>query len=230
MWSNILNHNRGSLKSVLTPRDKLLREGLVDLSSILRRYFRYGHHEAIITTIDMLGNANVAPMGVFLSNDYVVLRPYVSTRTYRNLTEVPEAVVNVTNDSVLFYKALYEKNSLRLRRARVVRVPIIDGPIDLYIECNVEKYFINNERATIYLKPLCVYEGPGSKIAFSRANSLLIEVLVYLTKISARVLDVNEVKDRIECFLSIIERLGSEELILIAKSIRSKLTLKDLRN
>ena len=186
---------------------------------------RYGIHEVLVTTLDRLGNPNVAPMGVALSNDLIILRPYINTKTFKNLTEVPEAVINITNDAIMFYRSLYDKTSITFSRAKKVRVPIIEGPIDLYVECIVNNYLISSDRATFYLKPVNIYKGRGSRLAFSRANALLIEILVYLTKVEAKALNPNEALPKIKDLLSTIERLGSYELLDIVKELKRRFAL-----
>ena len=57
--------------------------------------------ETIVTTLDEDGEANFAAMGVVWGEDRLVIRPYVATRTFRNLVRAREAVVNVTDDVLI---------------------------------------------------------------------------------------------------------------------------------
>ena len=70
--------------------------------------------ESIVTSVDSEGRVNIAPMGPSVragsleSGDGSVgflLRPFLSSRTYRNLLETRKAVIHVTDDSQLFAKA-----------------------------------------------------------------------------------------------------------------------------
>ncbi|TWT83008.1 hypothetical protein CA13_44710 [Planctomycetes bacterium CA13] len=70
--------------------------------------------ESIVTTSDACGRVNIAPMGPTVGDDFAVgdpldqsitLRPFDSSKTYRNLTENPRAVVHVTDDVDLFVRA-----------------------------------------------------------------------------------------------------------------------------
>ena len=71
--------------------------------------------EAIVTSVDGHGRLNIAPMGPRVDPDLLlqpvpngmtmVLRPFNSSRTYRNLIETRKAVVHVSDDSQLLARA-----------------------------------------------------------------------------------------------------------------------------
>ena len=61
--------------------------------------------ETIVTTVSPSGDPHFAAMGVLWGDDRLTIRPYLNTRTYRNLTASREAVVNVTDDVLLFVKS-----------------------------------------------------------------------------------------------------------------------------
>jgi hypothetical protein len=61
--------------------------------------------ETIVTTVGPSGEPHFAAMGVLWGDDRITIRPYLSTRTYRNLAASREAVVNVTDDVLLFVKS-----------------------------------------------------------------------------------------------------------------------------
>ena len=62
--------------------------------------------EAIVTSADANGNVNLAPMGPVVSDDFgeqkspdrLILKPFNSSLTYRNLIATGKAVVHVTDD------------------------------------------------------------------------------------------------------------------------------------
>jgi hypothetical protein len=61
--------------------------------------------EAIITTMDEAGVVNFAPMGVEWGDDRIVVKPFLETTTFRNLRDTGAAVVNLTDDIMLFARA-----------------------------------------------------------------------------------------------------------------------------
>src|SRR5680860_1196241 len=76
--------------------------------------------ETVTTTINPDGTVNCAAMGVEWGEDAIVIKPYRSTRTLRNLQARGEAVVNLTDDILLFTRAALEDPHPPTRPAAVV--------------------------------------------------------------------------------------------------------------
>jgi uncharacterized protein len=77
--------------------------------------------ETIVTTLDPAGVPRFAAMGVVWGEESITIRPFVNTRTYRNLTASREAVVNVTDDVLLFATSALTHAHLPSEPARQVR-------------------------------------------------------------------------------------------------------------
>ncbi|MEJ2126542.1 MAG: DUF447 family protein [Candidatus Bathyarchaeota archaeon] len=66
--------------------------------------------ETIVSTCDSNGKSNAAPMGVELkNNNQLVIRPFVSSLTYKNIQATQSAVVNLTFDPNLFYITAFKE-------------------------------------------------------------------------------------------------------------------------
>ena len=62
--------------------------------------------ESIVTSVDAEGHINVAPMGPRIDDDsHILLRPFNSSQTYRNLAATRKAVVHVTDNAELIARA-----------------------------------------------------------------------------------------------------------------------------
>lgn len=61
--------------------------------------------ETVVTTLDDQGEPHFAAMGVAWGEETIVIRPYANTRTLRHLRARGQAVVNVTDDVLLFAKS-----------------------------------------------------------------------------------------------------------------------------
>jgi uncharacterized protein len=81
--------------------------------------------ETVVTTLDEDGEANFAAMGVVWAENRIVIRPYVGTRTFRNLVRAREAVVNVTDDVLVFAKSALSRARFPSRPATRVRGVIL---------------------------------------------------------------------------------------------------------
>ena len=58
--------------------------------------------ESILTTLDGAGTPNFAPMGVDWGEQEIVIKPFLETTTFQNLRDTGAAVVNLTDDVMLF--------------------------------------------------------------------------------------------------------------------------------
>src|SRR5262245_65431823 len=81
--------------------------------------------ETVVTTLDEDGGPNFAAMGVVWGEERLVIRPYVDTRTFRNLLRTREAVVNVTDDVLVFAKSALSRERFPSRPAARVRGVIL---------------------------------------------------------------------------------------------------------
>jgi uncharacterized protein len=63
--------------------------------------------ESIVTTVNDDGSTNVSPMGPLVDREItrLVLRPYRTSRTYRNLKRIGKGIVHVTDDVELLARA-----------------------------------------------------------------------------------------------------------------------------
>ncbi len=196
----------------------------------LLKYLRHGHHEAVAVTLREGGSPNPAPMGVDLGfGRGIILKPYLTTSTLQNLMRLPEVTLNFTMDSTVFLNALLRREDMNYLPARSVKPPVINGPIDLYVEGRVTDVEVDLKggRASVYVEPITVYEGPGSSLAFSRVDSAMIEALIYLTKAEALIHNVgpeviSALLRKVSESLTLVERLGSDEMINAAELVRKR--------
>src|SRR5678816_2461523 len=77
--------------------------------------------ESIITTVSADGTVNCAPMGVEWGDDRIVLKPFLDTATYRNVSASRAAVVNLVDDVGIFARAAISNPVYPTVAAAVVR-------------------------------------------------------------------------------------------------------------
>jgi hypothetical protein len=102
--------------------------------------------ETVVTTLDEDGDTNFAAMGVVWGDDQLVIRPYVDTRTFRNLVRSREAVVNVTDDVLVFAKSALSRERFPSRPATRVRGAILTDACH-WREVLVEEVAVPESRA-----------------------------------------------------------------------------------
>lgn len=61
--------------------------------------------ETIVTTCNEDGEVNMAPMGItFIPDRQVIIKPFLTSDTYKNLMAYPGAVINLTDDVYIIAK------------------------------------------------------------------------------------------------------------------------------
>ena len=77
--------------------------------------------ESILTSTDPRGAVNFAPMGVEWGEDVIVIKPFLETTTFKNLEATGVAVVNLTDDVMLFAQGAIANVEFPATAAAVVR-------------------------------------------------------------------------------------------------------------
>ena len=85
--------------------------------------------ESILTTLDAGGAVNFAPMGVEWGEEEIVLKPFLETTTFRNLQATGAAVVNLTDDVMLFAQGAISNAQFPAAPATVVRGVVLEAAI-----------------------------------------------------------------------------------------------------
>ncbi len=83
--------------------------------------------ESIVTTMGTDGTINFAPMGVEWGEETIVLKPFLETTTYRNVLAARVAVVNLTDDVMLFAQGAISSPQFPWLPATVVRGAVLEA-------------------------------------------------------------------------------------------------------
>lgn len=168
--------------------------------------------EVIVSTYGVDHKPNAAPMGV-MSDDMnrLIIKPYTTTQTYRNILLRKCAVINITSDPVIYSKTAFkgENPDNRVPIDWFEKADLIDAPKLKMVDACIEVRTIEIESAKgDRAKVLCevVKIAPIVNItpkAYCRATFALIESIIQAT--------------RIEVFLSKDEKEKAEELIKLVK-------------
>lgn len=139
--------------------------------------------EGIVTTVDLEGATNVAPMGPLTDPDLgtLVLRPFKSSRTYQNLRRVPEGVFHVTDDVELLARSCLETVCPPMRPARHVRGQVITTACRAY-EFRVTAVDDREERARVDVEVLH-RETFREFLGFNRAKHAVVEAAILASRL-----------------------------------------------
>jgi hypothetical protein len=155
--------------------------------------------EVILTTVAADGSPNAAPMGVWVYEDWsLALRPFRDTLTARNLTGVPEAVMNITNDPYMFFRTAFKQEAgvgaaLSFDPSKSVKAPRLRGMLG-YIEVRLKPHGSRQVTSVLKSEPdvmefecsVCKVDAPAQPpVVYSRARCAAIEAVIHATRIRA---------------------------------------------
>ena len=137
--------------------------------------------ESIVTTIDADGGINCAPMGVEWGGEVIVLKPFLETATYRNVTATRSAVVNLTDDVRVFAQAAISNPSYATVPATAVRGVVL---ADCCSWRELEVRSIDSTPPRSRIETAVVHRGFHREfIGFNRACHAVLEAAIYATRL-----------------------------------------------
>jgi hypothetical protein len=168
--------------------------------------------ETILVTGNQDGSHNAAPMGVTRDGAALIVRPFKSTQTFKNLSLGGDASINLSDDPRLFLATSFKEEVADQPKADESG---LEGA-DATIQTRVGKMFNETEhRASFTLKPLGVEVKSPYPTVFSRGRSEAMEAIIHATRIQVfseegRDAEVNNLKDRVRDNLDVINRVSAE--------------------
>jgi hypothetical protein len=146
--------------------------------------------ETVTTTINPDGSVNCAAMGVEWGEQTIVIKPYRATRTLRNLQDRGAAVVNLTDDILLFARAALEDPHPPTRPAAAVEGAVLADACS-WREVAVDAIDATGPRARVTAR--VVGRGTGREfVAFNRACHAVLEASILASR--AKRLPADEVR------------------------------------
>jgi uncharacterized protein len=137
--------------------------------------------ETIVTSLSKDGAVNVAPMGVEWSDEAIVLKPFLETATYRNVTATGTAVVNLTDDVRVFARAAISNPEYPTVPAVVVRGVVL-ADCCTWRELQVRSIDSTPPRSRI--ETAVVHRGAHREfVGFNRACHAVLETAIYATRL-----------------------------------------------
>jgi uncharacterized protein len=136
--------------------------------------------ETIVTTLDPEERVNFAPMGVEWGVDDIVLKPFLETTTFRNLSARRSAVVNLTDDVMLFAQGAISSPQFPWVPAAVVRGAVLEAACS-WRELEIRGIDDTPPRSRIEAR--VVHRGFNREfIGFNRARHAVLEAAILATR------------------------------------------------
>ncbi len=137
--------------------------------------------EGIVTTRDRNGLVNFAPMGVEWGEHTLVLKPFLETTTFRNVSASRTAVFNLVDDILLFAQAAIGSPQFPWRSAERVDGAVLEAACSWH-ELEVDSIDATPPRSRIQTR--IVHRGRGQEfIGFNRAKHAVLEAAILATRV-----------------------------------------------
>ena len=136
--------------------------------------------ETIVTSSAPDGTINFAPMGVEWQDDALVLKPFLETTTFRNVGAGRVAVVNLTDDVMLFARAALSDPQFPSFPAAVVRGVVLEAACSWR---EVEVVGVDDTPPRSRIETRVVHRGFRREfIGFNRARHAVLEATILATR------------------------------------------------
>lgn len=179
--------------------------------------------ESIVTTLDSEGQPNFAPMGVEWGDPTIVLKPFLETTTFRNVQATGTAVVNLTDDVLLFARSAIESPTFPAVPADVVPGLVLEAACS-WRELELTTMDATPPRSRIEMR----VRHAGFRrefIGFNRARHAVLEGAILATRV--HLLPAGQIRDELTRLQSLIDKTAGdrerEAWALVGAYIDSKL-------
>jgi hypothetical protein len=173
--------------------------------------------ETVVTTINPDGSVNCGAMGVEWGEQLIVIKPYRGTRTLRNLRATGAAVVNLTDDILLFSQAALGDPHPPTRPAASVEGAVLDDACS-WREVRVETIEDSPPRARV--STVVVHGGTGREfLGLNRARHAVLEASILASR--ARLLPAQDIGAELRRLHVLVDKTaGSREREAMAYVMR----------
>ena len=162
--------------------------------------------EGIVTTSDAAGDLNVAPMGPIVDESLtsLLLRPFQSSTTYRNLQRQPYGVLHVVDDVLLLAEAAIGQPAQTPTTFEALTIPgrVLASACRWY-EFQVER--LDDSQARTEIRATVTHSGRLRDVfGFNRAKHAVIEAAILATRVHLP--NSGDVSSQYESLRTIVEK------------------------
>jgi uncharacterized protein len=178
--------------------------------------------ETIVTTVDASGSINFAPMGVEWGDETIVLKPFLETTTFRNLNATGVAVVNLTDDAMLFAQGAISSPQFPSTAATVVKGAVLEAACS-WRELRVVTIDATPPRSRIEAR--VVHRGTRREfIGFNRARHAVLEAAILATR--THLLPAEQIREEYARLQVVVDKTAGprerEAMDLLTQYVRSR--------
>jgi hypothetical protein len=158
--------------------------------------------ETVVTTINPDGSVNCGAMGVEWGEERIVIKPFSGTRTLRNLRTTGAAVVNLTDDILLFSQAALGDPQPPTRPAASVQGAVLADACS-WREVRVEAIEDGGQRAAV--TTVVVGGGTGREfLGLNRARHAVLEASILASRV--RLLEADDIRAELSRLQPLVDK------------------------
>jgi uncharacterized protein len=178
--------------------------------------------ESIVTTVDVNGSINFAPMGVEWGDETIVLKPFLETTTFRNLSATGVAVVNLSDDAMLFAQGAISSPQFPSVPATIVEGAVLEAACS-WRELRVVTIDATPPRSRIEAQ--VVHRGTRREfIGFNRARHAVLEAAILATR--THLLPAEQIREEYARLQVMVDKTAGprerEAMDLLTQYVRSR--------
>lgn len=178
--------------------------------------------EAIVTTVDPAGAINFAPMGVEWDEETIVLKPFLETTTFRNVSATGAAVVNLTDDAMLFAQGAISSPQFPSMPAIVVRGAVLEAACSWR---ELEVLAIDPTPPRSRIETRVVHRAVRREfIGFNRARHAVLEAAILATR--THLIPAEQIRDEYARLQIVVDKTAGprerEAMELLTQYVRSR--------
>ena len=178
--------------------------------------------ESILTSMAPDGSINFAPKGVEWGEEIIVLKPFLETTTFRNVRDTRVAVVNLTDDAMLFAQGAISSPQFPWVSAAVVRGAVLEAACSWR---ELEVVTLDDTPPRSRIEARVIHRGTRREfLGFNRARHAVLEAAILATR--THLLPADEIRDAYARLQVIVDKTAGpreqEAMAMLTEYVRSR--------
>jgi hypothetical protein len=178
--------------------------------------------ESILTTMAPDGTINFAPMGVEWGESTIVIKPFLETTTFRNVRESRVAVVNLTDDVMLFAQGAISSPQFPWIPAAVVGGAVLEAACSWR---ELEVVTIDDTPPRSRIETRVAHRGTRREfLGFNRARHAVLEAAILATR--THLIPAEEIRAEYARLQVIVDKTAGprehEAMTMLTEYVRSR--------
>jgi len=137
--------------------------------------------ETIVTTQSLDGHIHIAPLGLIVEGEHLIIAPFRPSQTLDNLRANPHAVVNYTDDVLVFAGCLTGRRDWPVHPADRIPGAVLDGAL---AHAELEVVAVAEDEQRPRFRCAVLHEAVHAPFhGFNRAQAAVVEAAILVSRL-----------------------------------------------